>query len=361
MKKVFLVVGTRPNFIKITQVKKLGQKFRNLEIKIIHTGQHFDDNMSKVFFEQFKIEPEVYLNAETGTPSKQIASIIERLDGFIQIERPDIILVPGDVNSTLATAIVANKNNITLGHIESGLRSFDNSMPEEHNRVLTDKISHHCFVTEPSGMDNLAQEASVANVHYVGNTMIDTMVAYEKEIDESNYFDSINLKSKDYILLTMHRPSNVDSKDGISFIAKLIQEISKTKNVVFPIHPRTLKKFEAFNNLEVLTNNSKVKIIEPLGYFQFQNLVKNAFCCVTDSGGIQEETTFARVPCLTLRPNTERPITILKGTNTLLPNDIEMVLKYIQSIEDKTYKKGDVPELWDGKATERILKVLDNI
>lgn len=361
MKKIFIVVGTRPNFIKITQFKKEAKKFPTLDIKIIHTGQHFDANMSEIFFTQFELEPDIYLNAEKGRPAAQIASIIQKLDDLVNEDRPDLILVPGDVNSTLATAIVANKNNIALGHIESGLRSFDQEMPEEHNRILTDQISQFCFVTEPSGMHNLAQENSLAAVHYVGNTMIDTLVAFQKQIDDCKFFEKLKLTQGNYFLLTMHRPSNVDNDEGLIFLHQLLKDLSKSRDIVFPAHPRTLKNLDALNLLQEIRENKKVHFIEPLGYFEFQNLVKNAFCCITDSGGIQEETTFVSIPCLTLRPNTERPITITKGTNTLLPNDIGMVNKYIKAIEQGEYKQGDIPENWDGSATFRILEVISNI
>jgi len=361
MKKVLIVVGTRPNFIKITQFKKEASKFPNIEIKILHTGQHFDANMSDIFFEQFNTFPDYYLNAEKGRPAFQIASIIEKLDTFINEEYcPDMILVPGDVNSTLATAIVANKNNIPLGHIESGLRSYDRSMPEEHNRVLTDQLADHCFVTEPSGMENLAKENSHAQIHYVGNTMIDTLANFEKQIIENNKIADLNLSPHSFVLVTMHRPNNVDNKQGIDFINDLLLKLSEKIFVVFPAHPRTVKNFDP-KQLKTLQQNKNIHILEPLGYFEFQNLVKNAKCIVTDSGGIQEETTYLKIPCLTIRPNTERPITIESGTNTLIPNDISLVIKYVQSVIDKKYKKGTVPELWDGKATQRILAAIDKL
>ncbi len=361
MVKILIVVGTRPNFIKITQFKKEAKKFLNMEIKMVHTGQHFDPNMSDVFFEQFDCFPDFYLEATKGNPAQQIASIIDKLDHYVNHEfKPDIILVPGDVNSTLAAAIVANKNNITLGHIESGLRSYDRSMPEEHNRVLTDQLADHCFVTEPSGMDNLAKENSASQIHYVGNTMIDTLVAFEKEIDANSINKELGLENHKYALVTMHRPNNVDSENSIQFIAELLENIANKLTVVFPAHPRTLKNFDP-KQLAALKSNKKIRFLEPMGYFEFQNLVKNAICVVTDSGGLQEETTFLRVPCLTIRPNTERPITIEVGTNTLLPNNIGIINKYLESIIDKTYKTGAIPELWDGKATFRILSAIDQI
>ena len=359
VKHILIVVGTRPNFIKVTQFKKIASKyFSHLTITILHTGQHFDDNMSKVFFDQFNLHPDVFLNAESGRPASQIASIIQKLDAYVAGNRPDIILSPGDVNSTLATSIVANKNSIPLGHIESGLRSEDLGMPEEHNRILADNLANHLFVTEPSGLNNIANEELAGKVHYVGNTMIDTMVAFQNEIDEAAYYNSLGLKSQDYILLTMHRPATVDNEKGVLFVKSLITEMLQKRDVVFPAHPRTINKMKEFGVFEELKGLKGLHFLPPLGYFQFQNLVKNAFCCVTDSGGIQEETTFAQVPCLTLRPNTERPITIEKGTNTLLSNDVALVINYLDSIANGSYKKGEIPELWDGKATRRILEAL---
>jgi len=356
MTKILIVVGTRPNFIKITQFRKEALRFPNLEIKIVHTGQHYDANMSDVFFEQFNIFPDYYLEAEKGSACKQLASIIEKLDLFINTTYlPDLILAPGDVNSTLAAALVANKNNICLGHIESGLRSMDRTMPEEHNRILVDQMSDICFVTEPSGMQNLANENSLASIYYVGNTMIDTLTAFNNEIENTPILAELALSKKSYTLITMHRPKNVDTAQGIAFIAALLEKLSKKTKIVFPVHPRTLKQIPK-EALAKIQNNKKIKLLPPIGYFQFQKLVKEAKCIITDSGGIQEETTFLKVPCLTIRPNTERPITAEIGTNTLLINNIALIEKYVERIFEGTYKIGAVPELWDGKATTRILE-----
>lgn len=361
---IYILIGTRPNFIKVTQFKKVAKKlYPTVSIKLIHTGQHYDEKMADVFFKQFKLEPNYFLNIKPASPNKQIAEILIKLEDLVnKIGRPDVLLVPGDVNSSLAGALFANKHGIKLGHIESGLRSFDRSMPEEINRIVTDELSDFYFVTEPSGLQHLTNEnRKKDSIHYVGNTMIDTMVAFEKEIDASPILKDLNLVSSKFILMTMHRPATVDHKEELSKLIHLINIVSKKYKVVFPIHPRTIKNAKDFGLYEHLSNNPQLINTEPLDYFAFQKLVKECSFIITDSGGIQEESTFRQKPCLTIRPNTERPVTVDEGTNTLLTFDLEVLQKYIAQIEEGTYKKGNVPHLWDGKATERILEILGNI
>lgn len=357
-KKVFLLVGTRPNFIKVTRFKSLASAY-NVEVKIIHTGQHYDENMANVFFDQFKLKPDYFLNIDQGSPLGQITEIILKLESlFDEVEKPDIFIVPGDVNSTVSGAIVANKMGIRLGHLESGLRSFDRKMPEEHNRIVTDNLSDICFVTEPSGLDNLKDEKIKAEVHFVGNTMIDTLVGYSKEIDLSNVLEQYELEEQNYYLMTFHRPSNVDNESELVELIEIIEAISKKRKTVLPLHPRTKNNLEKNGLLKSLQELKEVIITGPLGYFEFQKLIKHTKAMITDSGGIQEETTFRQVPCLTMRENTERPITITKGTNVLVPFDKNEILDYLNKIEAGTFKQGEVPELWDGHATERILEII---
>mgnify|MGYP006135084987 CR=1 FL=1 len=357
--KLYILIGTRPNFIKITQFKRLAPHF-GVEVKIIHTGQHFDVNMADVFFQELGIQPDYFLNVTPAAPALQIAEVITSLTKLIgEIGQPDWFMVPGDVNSTLAGAIFANKHNIKLVHLESGLRSFDKTMPEEHNRIMTDAIADLLFVTEDSGLKNLEKENNQAQVEFVGNTMIDTLVAFNTEIAKSNILDKLNVTRK-YTVVTIHRPSNVDTKDGLIKLLNLFSQLSTNYDMLFPVHPRTLKNIIEYNLTKSFKKIKGLQFLSPLGYFDFQNIVKNSAFVLTDSGGIQEETTFLQIPCLTLRPNTERPITCTIGTNTLIDFDLVTIFKYIRQIEQGEYKKGTVPSLWDGKATERILGVLRN-
>jgi UDP-N-acetylglucosamine 2-epimerase (non-hydrolysing) len=361
---IHILIGTRPNFIKVTQFKSLAEKYHpDFKISIIHTGQHYDEKMADVFFRQFNLLPDYYLNIAPVSANKQIAEIMIKLDDLIQtIGKPDVLLVPGDVNSTLAGALFANKCNIKLAHIEAGLRSFDRTMPEEFNRLVADELSDLFFVTEPSGLKHLQDEGKNRNaIHYVGNTMIDTMVAFEKEIEASTILNELKIDGQKFVLMTMHRPATVDNKNELEKLISLIDHITKKYKVIFPIHPRTIKNAREFNLYERISSNSSLICTDPLDYFAFQKLIKECAIILTDSGGIQEESTFRQKPCLTLRPNTERPVTVEEGTNTLLPFDLDLVKKHISDIENGIYKNGVIPKWWDGKATERILKILSEL
>jgi UDP-N-acetylglucosamine 2-epimerase (non-hydrolysing) len=361
MMNIHILIGTRPNFIKVTQFKKLAKlHYPAFKITIIHTGQHYDEKMADVFFRQFDLVPDYNLNITPGSANKQIAEIMIKLEDLLSsIGKPDILLVPGDVNSTLAGALVANKLNIQLGHIEAGLRSFDRTMPEEFNRLLTDELSDLFFVTEPSGLKHLLAEGKNKNaIHYVGNTMIDTMVAFEKDIDASDILSGLKIHDHKFVLVTMHRPATVDNKEEFEKLLSLLDHITEKYKAVFPIHPRTIKNAKEFNLFDRITSNLNLICTDPLDYFSFQKLIKECTFILTDSGGIQEESTFRKKPCLTLRPNTERPVTVDEGTNTLLPFNLELVKNHIAEIEQGFYKKGAIPKLWDGNATQRILEVL---
>jgi len=364
LKKILVVIGTRPNFIKVTQFKKIASQYKNIELKIVHTGQHFDEKMADVFFTQFNLTPDFYLNITTSASANtQIAEIMIKLEKLIKDDfNPDLIMVVGDVNSTVAAALTANKLNIKIAHVESGLRSYDKTMPEEHNRVITDNITNYFLVTEQSGWDNLINDGvNKDDVFFVGNTMIDTMVAFNSNIEQSSILETLELDVKKYILITMHRPATVDTKEGLVKLLDLILYISKSYKIVFPVHPRTLKNIENFDLKSQFEQISELIFTQPLDYFAFQKLIKYSEFILTDSGGIQEESTFLQVPCLTLRPNTERPITCSEGTNTLIPFDLEIIKNYLQQIENGTYKKGTIPKFWDGKATERIFENLSKV
>jgi len=357
MKKILISVGTRPNIIKITQFKKYAADF-GLEVKILHTGQHYDHKMAQVFYDQFQVQPDFRQDLEPGSVLDQITQMMHNITAIIDQYKPDVLLTPGDVNSTFAAAYAAYQANVPIGHIESGLRSDDLTMPEEINRILTDDLTHHFFITEKSGMENLLSLGKSPNkLHLVGNTMIDTLVAFEQQIDQSQILNTLNVRS-DFALFTFHRPANVDSVDNATLLQKLLLRAANELTVVFPVHPRTLKMLDQFGLLQQLKHDSNIVLADPLDYFSFQHLVKNATVVVTDSGGIQEETTFRKVPCLTIRPNTERPITVEVGSNILLDFDNDSILSNIRDVKNGTFKSGSIPHLWDGQSTKRILEIL---
>ena len=353
--KVIISVGTRPNFIKITQFKRVLESFSGMELIIVHTGQHYDHAMSSVFFEQFGFQPDVFLDVSHKAAGPLTGEIMMKLAELFTEEKHDLVITPGGVNSTLACTLAANKCGVKVVHLESGLRSNDRTMPEEINRILTDEITDMYFVTEQSGLDHLKAEGKAEEkIHFVGNTIIDTLVAFEEDISKSDVLTKYDLKKGEFYLMTMHRPANVDNREGLEFVSSLIKYLTKDKKVVFPIHPRTMKNLENEGLFTELVMISNLVFTEPMDYFSFQRLVKDAHCIFTDSGGIQEESTFRQVPCFTLRPNTERPITCEIGTNTLLPNKLDAVVAALQ----RPFKSGQIPPLWDGKSTERIGEVI---
>ena len=367
MRKVLIVVGTRPNFIKVTRFKEVAARHGGFQVRIVHTGQHYSANMADVFFEQFGLVPDIFLNIGAGSPNTQMAAVMQQLEPVIAQETPDLLMVVGDVNSTLAAAITGNKMGIPIAHLESGLRSRDRTMPEEHNRILTDHITDHFFITEQSGLDNLIAEGiPQERLHFVGNTMIDTLVAFEPQVQASPELAQLGLGPGGHVLMTIHRPATVDVPERLAELLDLIAELcspsrASGRKVVFPIHPRTVKNITAFGLKERMDAIQGLVLTEPLDYFAFQKLIATCAFILTDSVGIQEESTFRQVPCLTLRPNTERPITITLGSNELVPLDLDAVRKAIARIENGTFKKGEVPPLWDGHATERILDVLERV
>ena len=361
MKKVLLVVGTRPNLIKITKFKKCFENYDNLELKILHTGQHYDYKMSEIFFDQLGIpKPNCIFKLEAETAVAKIAEMMVKFEEYVTELKPDLVLVPGDVNSSMACGIAASRLGYKLGHIEAGLRSFDRSMPEEINRLVIDELADLFFVTEPSGLKNLKEEQKdKGNVHYVGNTMIDSLVQFEPVFKNSEILNDLDITPKEYFVFTFHRPGNVDDIENLTELVGVIREIALKGKVVFPVHPRTKNNLEKNDLLEDVTNENII-LTEPVGYIDFMKLIGNSKGVITDSGGIQEETTFMQVPCLTIRPNTERPVTNEIGSNTLLGLNKTAILKHVQEINLGSYKKGEIPEKWDGNATDRIVEVIDD-
>lgn len=357
--KIVHVVGARPNFIKIASILRACRKAPEIKSVLVHTGQHYTENMNETFFETLDIPtPSVNLGVGSGSHAQQTAEIMRRFEPVVLKYDPHAVLVVGDVNSTVACALVAAKLGVKIVHVEAGLRSFDRTMPEEINRILTDAISDILFVTEPSGLANLKREGiDGTRVQFVGNVMIDTLEFYKEKAFNSCILDDLNLKTKEYVVITLHRPSSVDQEDALSRIFNGLAEIQKEIKIVFPIHPRTKKNLTSNGMMKKLDDLPNVMIIEPLGYLDFLRLMVGSKLIITDSGGIQEETTILGIPCLTIRENTERPITITEGTNILVGTDTNRILEGFR--ESLDMKKPDArPELWDGKASERIVEVL---
>lgn len=361
--KVLNIVGARPNFMKVAPLHRAFLAKNEIDSKIVHTGQHYDAKMSDVFFNQLELpEPHYFLGIGGGSHTQQTAKIMLEFEKVMEVERPDLVLVVGDVTSTIACALVASKMHVPIAHVEAGLRSGDRRMPEEINRILTDSISDWLFVTEQSGIDNLKKEGVPdEKVFMVGNCMIDSLVYYHQKAQQLDLTDLIgtSLHASEYVLMTMHRPANVDTEEGLHNILQIIKDTVKHKKVLFPIHPRTKNNIEKLGLLPMLTQIEGLILTEPQGYLEFLKLMQNAAIVITDSGGIQEETTFLQVPCLTFRDTTERPVTVELGTNQLLAdlNPLTVRQKVEEILTGRT-KKGTIPPLWDGAAAKRIADIL---
>jgi len=357
--KVLHVVGARPNFMKIAPIMREMAKYPDaFEQILVHTGQHYDANMSQVFFEELEMpKPDVNLEVGSGSHAWQTAQIMLRFEQVLLDYKPDWVIVPGDVNSTLACALVASKLGIKVAHVEAGLRSFDRTMPEEINRVLTDHLADLLFTTEPSANENLKREGIPdGKVHFVGNTMIDTLVRLLPKAEDRWPKLQTQFDLGRYVLVTLHRPANVDDPNTLSELLSALSLVSQEIPVIFPTHPRTRQRI-ADNDL--LSVADGVRLIEPLGYLEFLALQAHASLVITDSGGIQEETTYLGVPCLTVRPNTERPITIEAGTNLLVANKQEALFHMAKAaLAKETRKTHRRPGLWDGLAAKRIVSVI---
>lgn len=360
MLNITIVAGARPNFMKIAPIikaiKKAKIKGENINFRLVHTGQHYDKKMSGSFFEQLGIpEPHANLEAGGGSQAEQTANIMIRFEKELMGNPTDVVLVVGDVTSTMACSITAKKLNIQVVHVEAGIRSGDLSMPEEINRMVTDSITDHFFTTSEIANENL-REAGIEEdrIHFVGNTMIDTLLSnIDNLIDPKIKIEGQAIKSKGYFVLTLHRPANVDEEEKLKLMMKAIIEGTRDLPVVFPVHPRTAKILKKLGIV-----HSQLHYVEPLSYLEFNYLVKNSKAVITDSGGITEETTIMGVPCLTLRDNTERPETITMGTNELVGTDPEKLRPYLEKIMEGNWKKSGQIPFWDGRTSERIIETL---
>lgn len=355
-KHILHVVGARPNFMKVAPVLRVLQEDDGIRQTLVHTGQHYDANMSDVFFRELDLpEPDINLGVGSASHAVQTASIMLRFEKVVLEDRPDLVLVYGDVNSTVAAALVCAKLGIPVGHVEAGLRSFDRTMPEEINRLLTDQITDILFTPSVDGNENLAREGiDSGKIHFVGNVMIDTLIRLlPRATDVSTR--RFGVLPQQYGLVTLHRPSNVDDPVMLQTIMDTLQKIATQLPLLFPIHPRTRKRLQ---EMGYQITNSALQLLEPLGYIEFLALQKNARLVITDSGGIQEETSYLGIPCLTVRNNTERPVTITVGTNTLVGQDMERLKREVNRILGGLYKEGSIPPLWDGHAGERIARIV---
>ena len=358
--KIMSVVGARPNFMKIAPIIRAMKKEKSITSFLVHTGQHYDQRMSQSFFKALGIpQPDVNLGVGSGSHSEQTAKIMLSFEKVVLKERPDLILVVGDVNSTLACSLVGAKLRVAVGHVEAGLRSFDRDMPEEINRLVTDSLSDILFITSPEAEVNLLKEGiPKARIFFVGNVMIDTLMENIKKAKDSKILTQLSLKSTPFVLVTLHRPSNVDTEKSLRKIVTIFKNIQDKVKVVFPVHPRTRKNLFKFIGEARLKTMKNLVLLDPLGYLDFLNLMIHARFVMTDSGGIQEETTVLGVPCLTMRENTERPITITEGTNTLVGLDQAKILGETAKILKGQGKTGQRPKYWDGRASQRIIKKL---
>lgn len=379
--KVMHIVGARPNFVKVAPVLGEMRKFHQFDPVLVHTGQHYDYTMSKAFFENLELpQPDIYLGVGSGSHAEQTARIMVEFEKVCIKEKPELVLVYGDVNSTLACTIVATKLSIPVAHVEAGLRSFDRSMPEEINRLVTDSLADYLFTTCEDANTNLRHEGiPEEKIFFVGNVMIDTLLEFREKAGQSDILRRLGLLKKsagsdyqqpaDYATLTLHRPSNVDDKECLQHILEAIKVISSEIPVIFPIHPRTKKQIDRFNlanylhdisnpNLQFVPIERGIYSIDPLSYLDFIHLVANSKFVLTDSGGLQEETTVLGVPCLTLRENTERPVTVVEGTNVIVGTEKTRIISESLKIVEGRGKKGKRPKFWDGKTSERIIRIL---
>ena len=358
--KVIYVVGARPNFVKIASIAHAGRAFPQIEPLMVHTGQHYDEKLSRLFFDELNIPaPDINLGVGSASHAVQTATIMTAFEQVVLEHKPDVVLVVGDVNSTIACALVASKLGVGVVHVEAGLRSLDRTMPEEINRVLTDSISDLLFVTEQSGEDNLLREGiAPEKMFFVGNVMIDTLLANREKAEASDVLSTLNLQPGSYAALTLHRPSNTDSPEDLCKVLAAIEEIQKRIPVVFPMHPRTRAALARFSLEERIDAMPGLIVTGPLGYLDFLKLMAHSRLVLTDSGGIQEETTILQVPCLTLRQNTERPVTISEGTNKLVGTDPRAIIAAANEALDGAKPEGRIPKLWDGRSGQRIVEIL---
>jgi len=358
--KIINVVGARPNLMKIAPLMEAYRAAPELEPQLVHTGQHYDANMSELFFRQLGIpEPDRNLGVGSASHAVQTAEIMRAFEPVVLEERPDAVLVVGDVNSTIACGLVAVKLGIRLVHVEAGLRSFDRAMPEEINRVLTDAISDLLFCTEEAGVRNLRREGvPEERIHLVGNVMIDTLLRHRERAEASRVLESLGVARGGYAVLTLHRPSNVDDPSILAKLLDVIEAIAADLPLIFPVHPRTRQKMDRFGLASRIAAQPAIRLVDPVGYLDFLKLMAYAVVVLTDSGGIQEETTILGVPCLTLRENTERPVTVELGTNRIVGQQPDRILAAYREVISGRGITRRTPPLWDGSAAGRIVAVL---
>lgn len=356
--KILFVAGARPNFIKLAPILNKIKKFSDFSISFVHTGQHYDRNLSSLFFEELNIpNPNYNLRVGSASHALQTAQIMIKFEPILKKENPNLVVVVGDVNSTLAASLTAKKMHYKIAHIESGLRSFDQSMPEEVNRIITDHLSDYLFTTEIDAEINLVREGISKNkIFHVGNIMIDTLLANLNKAKKLNVYSQHGLSKKKYALVTLHRAENVDSIVNISKISKILKKVQNKMPILFPVHPRAFNKIKQYIKPNIHNN---IIVSEPLGYLEFINAMINSKFVLTDSGGVQEETSVLKVPCLTMRDNTERPATVKIGTNTIVGLNKQNVLKNVELILSNQYKlNSKIPEKWDGLTSERIIQII---
>lgn len=357
---VTIIAGARPNFMKIAPLIREIQSRpeANIHFRLVHTGQHYHENLSQVFFNELGIpQPDVNLGSGSGTQAEQTAKIMVEFEKELIANPSDLVIVVGDVNSTMACSIVAKKLNTRVAHVEAGIRSFDLSMPEEINRMVTDAITDYFFTTSAFANENLKKSGIPATqIFFVGNIMIDSLVWSSGKLKQPDVFKTQHLNPHNYFVATLHRPSNVDDSENLKRIFQVIEESAGDVKVIMPVHPRTAKMLSGIN-----WTSDKIILIEPLGYLEFIYLISNSLGVITDSGGVQEETTYLGIPCVTLRRNTERPETVTQGTNELIGDDYPKLRESIIGIKSGKWKRGEIPELWDGKTAKRIVDILSEI
>ncbi|MDH3197838.1 MAG: UDP-N-acetylglucosamine 2-epimerase (non-hydrolyzing) [Candidatus Krumholzibacteria bacterium] len=354
---ILSVVGARPNFMKAAPVTRALEKAKRYNLRLCHTGQHYDDNMSKIFFDDLRLpRPDIHLGVGSGAHGEQTGRVMIAFEEVLLAERPDLVIVVGDVNSTMACTLVSVKMGVPVAHVEAGLRSFDRTMPEEINRMVTDILCALLFTTSPEAETNLLREGVDADkIHFVGNVMIDSLRFYAEAAERSTILDQMGLAPGGYGLVTLHRPSNVDDPAVLARIVDALSAIGADRRLIFPVHPRT-RKVLAEAGLQV--SPDRLRLVDPIGYLDFMKLMRYSSLVLTDSGGIQEETTALGIPCLTIRENTERPVTVEVGTNVLVGMDRDRIVAEAGRILGQGKTTGRVPDLWDGRAAERIAAVI---
>jgi len=358
--KLINVAGARPNFVKIAPLMEECKKSEQIEAVLVHTGQHYETNMSALFFDELGIpEPDINLGVGSATHAVQTAEIMKAFEPVVLEQKPDAVLVVGDVNSTIACGLVAVKLGVKLIHVEAGLRSFDRSMPEEINRIVTDSISDLLFCTEQSGVDNLTREGiSEEKIFLVGNVMVDALLKSKSKAEQSKILDSLNLNNTDFTVLTLHRPANVDDPVTFSQILDALEVIQQDLPIIFPVHPRTSKSLSSSLLGRRVKKLPYLRLTDPLGHLDFLKLISSARLVLTDSGGVQAETTVLKIPCLTLRENTEQIVTIEIGSNRIVGTNPDKIVEGYRHVMDGSYEEPRIPPLWDGHAAERIVRIL---